>query len=353
MSRQFVLSAFVCFYCWTLAGGQGPTEKFVADPELELTIAEGLREKGRSQGLELVDVGQQLSAAFATVTSPSATGYRVVLYTPLAWIKQQASNAAKEYRPFTLADITPDMRQDVLRVVVYPSMPTHVIARGSYLAHSVQHVVIRDADRNRVVQPIRKDMFTEEAQNALGAKLEYKGVSALFPLSEVEKLRDENEEFFVTVIGQKGERDFKVKRKHLGRLPFGHIMATSAEPGPSGPPDVPPASSNANSTPGIPKVTDKPDSVSTGEGPSHQTPQQLARSSKQALAFVTINSFPDAADITIDGKNVGKTPFSIRLSPGEHTVSVGKSGFMTWQWTTTVDPDDLIRINQTLEPSRN
>jgi hypothetical protein len=43
-----------------------------------------------------------------------------------------------------------------------------------------------------------------------------------------------------------------------------------------------------------------------------------------------IASTPAGADIEIDGKFVGNTPSSISVAPGDHEISVKKSGFATW-----------------------
>ena len=43
-----------------------------------------------------------------------------------------------------------------------------------------------------------------------------------------------------------------------------------------------------------------------------------------------IASTPPGADIEIDGKFVGNTPSSIGVTPGDHEISVKKSGFATW-----------------------
>jgi hypothetical protein len=42
------------------------------------------------------------------------------------------------------------------------------------------------------------------------------------------------------------------------------------------------------------------------------------------------------ADIFVDGKYVGKTPFSMAIAQGEHTVSIRKKDFDMWQRKVTV-----------------
>lgn len=64
---------------------------------------------------------------------------------------------------------------------------------------------------------------------------------------------------------------------------------------------------------------------------------------------VTVNSAPDGADVTVDGKFVGNTPSTLRLAPGDHSVSVEKSGFKPWQRKVTLTAGSSPTISATLE----
>src|SRR6266852_2934537 len=66
------------------------------------------------------------------------------------------------------------------------------------------------------------------------------------------------------------------------------------------------------------------------------------------VAKVAITSSPDSADIEIDGSFVGNTPSTTELVPGEHTISVKKSGFKAWERKVKVGGGD-IRINAEME----
>jgi hypothetical protein len=71
------------------------------------------------------------------------------------------------------------------------------------------------------VQPLTVDPYQVDVQNAMGAKLAYAGVVAIFRVSDMDVVRraSEKREFLVTVIGEGGkERDFKVKEKHFSRM---------------------------------------------------------------------------------------------------------------------------------------
>jgi len=71
--------------------------------------------------------------------------------------------------------------------------------------------------------------------------------------------------------------------------------------------------------------------------------------SATTMSAVVIKSTPDGAEITIDGKLVGTTPSTVQLTPGEHTISIDKSGFKQWQRTITVTAGGAINLEATLD----
>jgi len=71
--------------------------------------------------------------------------------------------------------------------------------------------------------------------------------------------------------------------------------------------------------------------------------------SATATSAVAIKSTPDGAEITIDGKLVGTTPSTVQLTPGEHKISIDKSGFKQWQRTITVTVGGAINLEATLD----
>jgi hypothetical protein len=180
----------------------------------------GTKEKGKLTGLSLIDSGASFSnAMFATATNPGSSGFSVRVYTPMTWVEQLASNAAKEYRPFTVGDITDEMLEPVVRVIVYPDKPTHISGRAP--SSSVEHVVLRDDAKRLVVQPASKEPFTDKASSAL-RDMEFVGLVATFPLDALRELRGPkgDKEFLIVVVGAgTKEKEFRVKAKHFERLP--------------------------------------------------------------------------------------------------------------------------------------
>jgi len=66
-------------------------------------------------------------------------------------------------------------------------------------------------------------------------------------------------------------------------------------------------------------------------------------------ARIEIASSPFGTDIELDGKFIGSTPSSVKVSPGEHTVKLTKIGYSTWERTITTPPGS-VRISPELEP---
>ena len=64
---------------------------------------------------------------------------------------------------------------------------------------------------------------------------------------------------------------------------------------------------------------------------------------------IAIKSSPDGAEITIDGKLVGTTPSTVQVTPGDHTIVIGKAGFKSWQRTITVTTGGTINLEATLD----
>src|SRR6266478_840329 len=76
-----------------------------------------------------------------------------------------------------------------------------------------------------------------------------------------------------------------------------------------------------------------------------KNPPQPSGVATPELATVTVKSAPDECEITVDGKYVGGTPATVRLTPGDHAFSVAKSGFRTWQRTVTLTPGGAVTVN--------
>lgn len=82
-----------------------------------------------------------------------------------------------------------------------------------------------------------------------------------------------------------------------------------------------------------------------------QSPASPAPPAKSAAAKVSIASIPDGADIDVDGSFVGNTPSDIDVADGEHTISVQKTGFKSWQRKLKVSDGSSVHLKAELEKS--
>ena len=215
--------------------GQSPCRAFTFADKVQAVQA-GLAYKGGHTGLILRDSGKgfmnALTAAsnglnasnrksYSSPTTVGSSGFWIEAWTPAAWIAQQASTAAKEYRQFTAESITDEMMEPVFRVIVHPDTPSEVSAAGVAGTRSVQRVVLRNKARTLVVQPTSTKPNTEEVANAMGGRVSYVGLEATFPLDGLRALRGPqgDQEFLITVVATSGsERNFTVKEKHFKHM---------------------------------------------------------------------------------------------------------------------------------------
>lgn len=81
-----------------------------------------------------------------------------------------------------------------------------------------------------------------------------------------------------------------------------------------------------------------------------QAPGQTATPSTTSdISSVVVTSTPDYADITVDGKFLGTTPSTVRMAPGDHSVTIEKTGFKAWQRVMTLTAGGKITLDVTLE----
>lgn len=57
----------------------------------------------------------------------------------------------------------------------------------------------------------------------------------------------------------------------------------------------------------------------------------VPRSPMVMMTRLTVVSTPDGADIAVDGDFVGNAPSTVNLSAGEHTITVTRNGYKTWE----------------------
>lgn len=75
---------------------------------------------------------------------------------------------------------------------------------------------------------------------------------------------------------------------------------------------------------------------------------QAATNDPSAVSRLSVSSTPDNAEIEIDGEFMGNTPSVFKLAPGEHTISVQKDGYKSWEKKMKLAAGD-IKLNADLE----
>jgi hypothetical protein len=69
-------------------------------------------------------------------------------------------------------------------------------------------------------------------------------------------------------------------------------------------------------------------------------------------SIVVVKSDPEGAEIVVDGMFLGNTPSTVQLLPGDHLVSIQKSGYRLWQKGITMTSGGIVTINGLLERVR-
>ena len=67
------------------------------------------------------------------------------------------------------------------------------------------------------------------------------------------------------------------------------------------------------------------------------------------ISSVAVTSTPDHADISVDGKFLGTTPSTVRITSGDHSVTIEKAGFKAWQRIMTLTMGGNITLDVSLD----
>jgi hypothetical protein len=68
---------------------------------------------------------------------------------------------------------------------------------------------------------------------------------------------------------------------------------------------------------------------------------------------LTVTSLPALAEIEVDGKYMGNTRSSLRLTPGTHQVTIKRAGYLPWTKTIEVTADSELAVHADLHPNRS
>jgi hypothetical protein len=160
-----------------------------------------------------------LAAANGQRYTTNGTGFSVEVCSPANWIARRMDEAKRKYMDLKWEDLNEQDRANVFHVIALPDRTTNLNVENTV---GVEHVVLRHPGKKEresiIQQPIFKREFGVEENNSLGGEKTVAGVDAAFPIEAVNAVRDNNGEFLVTVVGESGEKNFKVKTKHLDDL---------------------------------------------------------------------------------------------------------------------------------------
>jgi PDZ domain len=189
----------------------------LTDDQVRLAIARGNR-KPHQIGLTLND---KQTAFFSRIVCQTCgqSGYTITVYNPEQWVELCAAQAKKEMQPFSVADVTDEMRAQELHVVALPSQAEYLTGNGIAGSSSVHRVVLNDTARQTTIQPLEVRQNTLQGNSAFRS-VEYTMASAEFSLSDVARLRDSDPkgEFFIVVVGDNQNKFFKVKSRDFKTL---------------------------------------------------------------------------------------------------------------------------------------
>jgi len=87
------------------------------------------------------------------------------------------------------------------------------------------------------------------------------------------------------------------------------------------------------------------DSASAAQ-PRDAAPTSVA--STPSTAMFSVSSVPDGADIEVDGNFVGNTPSELEVPEGDHSISVKKTGYASWERKVKVVTGSKVHLNAEL-----
>jgi hypothetical protein len=93
----------------------------------------------------------------------------------------------------------------------------------------------------------------------------------------------------------------------------------------------------------------EPAAESTGTGGGRSATEEAGQSQAMEVGYLVIESSPRSADILIDGKRIGVTPYAAEVPVGMHEVVIEKQGYRRWEASVEVKPSPRATVNASLE----
>ena len=95
----------------------------------------------------------------------------------------------------------------------------------------------------------------------------------------------------------------------------------------------------------------KPDARVVAATPPSQSSsiETVATNTPAALGTVLLTSDPSGAEVYADDSFIGKTPTTVKLSPGKHYIRLFQNGYKNWSQQITVEAETESRLTATLQ----
>jgi PEGA domain len=156
----------------------------------------------------------------------------------------------------------------------------------------------------------------------------------------------------IAIFNRNGDAIFSNSTRSLGSAVEGACKAIMEAPMAAAAPA--PAADSPSANPmvhPVQPVAEQPPAAEAPAQPEAAAAPALPAEEDEACS-VFIKSSPSGADIDVDGKFMGNTPSSLKLPPGDHKISVEKSGYQSWKRTMTVMAGGNVTLNPTLEKAQ-
>lgn len=95
-------------------------------------------------------------------------------------------------------------------------------------------------------------------------------------------------------------------------------------------------------------ITLDPQKMMAGQTGQVSTVGAVQTSNAVGMTGISVKSSPAGADIIVDGKFAGSTPSTLQLTSGEHTITVKKSGYASWERPLSLVAGSNITIDAAL-----
>lgn len=191
----------------------------LTDDEVAEAVLEGSHDQSVSNiGFLLNDTATNVMThldAAITNHDTGVSGFTIRVYSPKRWVEYLTALAHVQMRPFTVANVTPEMRSKYLRVVAFPSVPDRLNGENMSWAEGVGRVVATDASKRMIAEPAKE---VEEAVTLSSAfrDADYRKIASAFQMNDIQKLQGANGDqvWYIAVLGQDGSRKyFQIKSR--------------------------------------------------------------------------------------------------------------------------------------------